>query len=84
VCTVQAGDESKVTQAKRRNQRKQALTNGEYGVCLGYSKTTPGSYNFFIASGKIIERSVFDISTAIPFHFDRRAHGTRSNQLQKE
>jgi hypothetical protein len=62
-----------IKEAKRRKQRKQALTAGELGVCLGYSKTTPGSYRFFIASGTIIERSTFDLSTAIPFHFDRRA-----------
>jgi len=44
----------------------------ELGVCLGYSKSTPGSYQFFIASGKIVDRRTFDLSAAIPFYFDRR------------
>ena len=69
VCEVQAGEDSLVKEAKRRKQRKQALTAEELGFCLGYSKSTPGSYRFFIASGTIIDRSTFDLSTAIPFHF---------------
>jgi len=81
VCTVQAGEDSLVKEAKRPKQRKQALTVGELVVCLGYSKITPGSYRFFIASGTFVDRSTFDLSTAIPFHFDRRAQPPHQPQL---
>ena len=72
VCMVQEGADSIVTQSKRRKQRKQVMPVAELGVCLGYSKSTPGSYRFFLASGKIVDRRTFTLSTAIPFHFDRR------------
>ena len=72
-CFVQQGDNARRSKAATNGQTRQATPKSELGICMGPSRSTPGSYDFLLASGHIEPRRVITIvNVANPFGFPTR------------
>jgi hypothetical protein len=72
-CIVHRGDPARRSNAAQHDQTHQSTTRGELGVCMGFSKHFPGSYDFLLGSGKIEPRRILElVKVDSPFGFKRR------------
>lgn len=71
-CMVQSGDLARIAKSKLAQQTVKFTPKSELGVCMGHSQTTPGSYDFLLASGLIRPRRVVSLVNVIPFGFQPR------------
>jgi hypothetical protein len=70
---VLEGSATRYARAATHAQTKQATPKGQLGICFGFSATTPGSYNFLLASGRIVPCRILTlVNVANPFGFKTR------------
>ena len=46
------------------------VPRSELGVCMGYSRFHPGSYDFLLANGEVVPRAVLEIVNVLPFGWE--------------
>jgi hypothetical protein len=70
---VLRGAPNRRAKAKAVNQPLKSIPKGELGICMGFSQTTPGSYDFLLASGRIEPRcNITPVNVANPFGYSTR------------
>jgi hypothetical protein len=72
VCMVQQHDVKRNRIAGESGQHKVVVDVAELGVCLGYTPSTPGDFDFVLANGSIVARKVFQPVQVHPFDWRRK------------
>ena len=72
-CMVYSGSDVRSKRAKRNAQTKQSTPHSELGICMGFSETTLGSYQFLVQSGAIEPRRILKkVAVSNPFGYPDR------------
>jgi hypothetical protein len=70
---VMRGAPNRRAKAKAVTQTVKSVPRGELGICMGFSETTPGSYNWLLESGRIEPRKTLKlVRIDNPFGFATR------------
>jgi hypothetical protein len=72
VCVVRLGQKKREEIGRLHQQKKQHVEKGELGVVLGFSDSTPGSFDVLLTNGEIVPREVMTRVQVPPFGWKHR------------
>ena len=72
VCVVAEFIDKRRREAAERGIPLKDVHVGEIGVCLGYSVSVPGAYDFCVSNGSVVSRRVVEIVQVHPFDWKRK------------
>ena len=67
VCMVSVSKDKRRREASVLSMFVNDVHRSEVGVCLGYSRSTPGAYDFLLENGEVAVRSVLSRVNLVPF-----------------
>ena len=67
VCLVSQFQEKRRDEAHKHAMLVKDVCRAELAVCLGYSRTSPGHFDFLLDNGKIVPRAVVERVNVLPF-----------------
>ena len=72
-CMVKQFDDKRTRLMKKLGMVMKDIPKAEFAVCMGYSRETPGSFDFLLANGQIVPRKVIEIVQVHPWDWLRKS-----------
>jgi hypothetical protein len=72
VCLTLTLPAKRASQALVHDMPVKDVSRAELAVCMGFSRAHPGSYDFLLANGEVVPRSVVSIVNVTPFDWHPR------------